>query len=401
MDLISALLRTRRQGRRAIAIVDGREQLTWDEFVDRTGRLAGALRTLGVTAGRTAGVLAYGSARVFEFFYAVPWTGGMMCPLNFRLSANELAEILEDSAIDTLLVDDAFTEMARTLQGRVPRLRNLIHTGPGPTADGMIAYEALIAGSEPLRNSDCRQGDVACLYYSGGTTGKPKGVMLTHGNIFANFLNFAVATGVSDEDRFLHCGPLFHVASGSRIFNAGTIGACSIIMPRFDAGAVLQTIERHRITFIALVPTMLNTIVQLPQFDSHDLSSLRMIMYGASQISLPLLQTVIAKFDGIALCQAYGQTETAPFATVLAPRYHTLEGPFAGKLRSAGRPIGSVEVRVVDADDNDMPTGAVGEVIIRGPNVMKGYFNQPELTRTALRGGWMTDFYLLSTASKT
>jgi long-chain acyl-CoA synthetase len=151
----------------------------------------------------------------------------------------------------------------------------------------------------------------------------------------------------------------------------------------------MENIERHRVSFISLVPTMLNAIVHLSDFDRFDVSSLRMILYGASQISPTLLEAAITRFGQVDFCQAYGQTEVAPFATVLAPRYHRLEGRFSDKLRSAGRPIGGVEVRVVDEDDAEVPQGKVGEVIIRGPNVMKGYLNQPELTARALRGGWM------------
>jgi long-chain acyl-CoA synthetase len=389
MDLIAALLRTRQQRRSAIAIIDGSEQLTWDQFVERTGRLACALKKLGVESGRGAAMLSYSSSRAFEFFYAVPWAGGMMCPLNVKLSATELTEILVDAAIDTIIVDDAFLDMGRTLRERVPTLRNIIHAGPGSAPVGFIAYEDLIAGSPPLREHFCREDDVACLYYTGGTTGKMKGVMLTHANVFANAINFGLASGVSDQDRFLHCGPLFHVAAGSRVFNAGTFGATSIIMPRFEPGAVLENIERHQITVLSLVPTMLNAIIQLPQFTHHDLSSVRMIFYGAAPIPLPLLQAVMTRFAGISLCQVYGQTETAPFATVLGPRYHTLKGRFAGKLNSAGRAIGSVEVRVVDPEDNELPAGTVGEVIVRGPNVMKGYLNQQEVTKSVLRSGWM------------
>lgn len=389
MDVISALIRTARQQRNATAIIDGKSSLSWNQFVDRVARLASVFRELGLRHGQPVAILSYSSVHVFECFYAVPWAGGMICPLNFRLSSEELAEILHDACIETLIVDDAFAGTAHDLQGRLPKLRNLIHAGEGPTPDGLLSLEALVSKADPLSEWECREEDVACLYYSGGTTGQAKGVMLTHGNVFANALNFAIATGVTDEDRFLHCGPLFHVASGSRVFNAGTFGAASIIMPRFEATQVLEHIERHRITFVSLVPTMLNTLVNLPHFDRYDLSSLRMILYGASPISLPLLEMVIERFKGVELCQAYGQTETAPFATILAPRFHRLNSHSASKLRSVGRPIGSVEVRVVDQNDVDVAAGTVGEVIVRGPNVMKGYFNRPELTAQALRGGWM------------
>jgi long-chain acyl-CoA synthetase len=389
MDLISAFLRTARQQPEAVAIIDEDQRISWRDLAQRTAQMAAGLRHLGVGLDSTVSILSLSSARVFELFYAVPWAGGRVCPLNYRLTTAELMEIIDDAGVEILAVDDAFAESARKLQSLMPRLRHLIYLGTGEIPEGMIGYEGLLAQKPALSVSDCGEDDVACLYYTGGTTGKAKGVMLTHGNVFANALNFGLATNLTEQDRVLHCGPMFHVASGSRVFNAGIFGASNVIIPRFEVRDVLQNIQRHRVSFVSLVPTMLNKIVNLPSFDSYDVSSLRMILYGASQISPALLEAAIARFEDVAFCQAYGQTEVAPFATVLAPRYHRLDGRFSDKLRSAGRPIGSVEVRVVDEDDADVPQGKVGEVIIRGPNVMKGYLNQPELTALALRGGWM------------
>jgi long-chain acyl-CoA synthetase len=389
MDLISAFLRTTQQQPEAIAIIDGDQRFSWRDLAGRTGQMAGALRQLGVCVDSTVSILSLSSARVFELFYAVPWAGGRVCPLNYRLSTAELMEILADADVEILAVDDAFAETGRTLKSLLPRLSYLLYLGVGEIPEGMIGYERLLAQEDALNFSDCAEENVACLYYTGGTTGKAKGVMLTHRNIFANALNFGLATNLTEQDRVLHCGPMFHVASGSRVFNAGIFGASNVIIPRFEVRDVMENIERHRVSFISLVPTMLNAIVHLSDFDRFDVSSLRMILYGASQISPTLLEAAITRFGQVDFCQAYGQTEVAPFATVLAPRYHRLEGRFSDKLRSAGRPIGGVEVRVVDEDDAEVPQGKVGEVIIRGPNVMKGYLNQPELTARALRGGWM------------
>jgi long-chain acyl-CoA synthetase len=386
MDVISAFLRTVRQQPDSIAIIDGDERVSWRELAERIGIVAAALRRFGVRRESTVAILSLSSTKVFELFYAVPWAGGRFCPLNYRLTTTEIIEIVEDANVEILFVDEAFVDSVPTLKASA---RHIIFVGAGQAPEGMIDYESLLGEAQALRHSDCSEEDVACLYYTGGTTGKAKGVMLTHRNIFANALNFALATNLTEQDRVLHCGPMFHVASGSRVYNAGIFGASNVIIPRFEAHDVLKNIELHQVSVVSLVPTMLNTIVHLHDFGSYDVSSLRMILYGASQISPALLDTAMSKFDGVAFCQAYGQTEVAPFATVLAPRYHCLDGPLSGKLRSVGRPIGSVEVRVVDTDDSDLPTGTVGEIIIRGPNVMKGYLNKPELTAIALRGGWM------------
>lgn len=389
MDIITAFLRSARYNRNRVAVIDGNIRLTWQELAERAGRMASVLRALGVKHGGAVGMLSHTSARLLEFYLGVPWASGMMCPLNFRLSESELVEIVWDAGIEILFVDDAFARTATALKERVPQLRYLIYSGNGTTPAGMLALEHLLADSDPLLNSESVPGDVACLYYSGGTTGRPKGVMLTHSNVGANALNVAAVAGTSDEDRFLHCGPLFHVAAGARAYNSFLSGTCGVAIPRFEAREVLQAIETHRITMVSWVPTMINTIVSLPDFDRYDLSSLRKVFYGASQISTPLLKTFLGKFEGVSLFQAYGQTEVSPVATILEPRYHCLEGPFAGKLASVGRPAPATEVRVVGPDDHELPPNEVGEVTVRGPNVMKGYLNQPELTAEALRGGWM------------
>jgi long-chain acyl-CoA synthetase len=222
MDLISAFLRTTQQQPEAIAIIDGDQRFSWRDLAGRTGQMAGALRQLGVCVDSTVSILSLSSARVFELFYAVPWAGGRVCPLNYRLSTAELMEILADADVEILAVDDAFAETGRTLKSLLPRLSYLLYLGVGEIPEGMIGYERLLAQEDALNFSDCAEENVACLYYTGGTTGKAKGVMLTHRNIFANALNFGLATNLTEQDRVLHCGPMFHVAFGTswRILNA-------------------------------------------------------------------------------------------------------------------------------------------------------------------------------------
>jgi long-chain acyl-CoA synthetase len=199
-----------------------------------------------------------------------------------------------------------------------------------------------------------------------------------------------VNLGLGAEDAVhLHVSPLFHVAGGARLFSTTLAGATHAVLPVFEPAAFLAAIERHRVTVTVIVPTMLNRLVSSPDFGQYDLSSLRLLTYGASPMPESLLRAAMAKLPGVAFMQSYGMTELSPVATMLAPRYHTWDGPDAGYVRSAGQPVFNADVQIVDADDRPLPRGVVGEVCVRGPMVMQGYWRQPELTAEALRGGWM------------
>jgi acyl-CoA synthetase (AMP-forming)/AMP-acid ligase II len=238
---------------------------------------------------------------------------------------------------------------------------------------------------ENLASSD---DDTLLIFYTGGTTGQSKGVMLTHTNIFANTIGGIAAYGFREGETHMLYGPLFHLAAGARVFWAAILGAHTIVLPKFEVTDLLRLIPAFKVDTIQMVPTMLTMFLNHPDFPNHDLSSIRLITYGASPMPVALMQKAMQAMPDVEFCQGFGMTETSPLLTVLGSRDHALEGPLAAKLNSVGRVVGHVDVRIVDAEDNFLPHNETGEVVTRGPHVMKGYLNSPEMTAHAMRGGW-------------
>ena len=377
----------------ATATVCGTRRHSFRQFHDRVGRLAGALRALGVQPGDRVGLLALNSDRYLEAFMAVPWAGAALNPLNTRWSAAEIAWALDDCGTQLLLVDDAHAALVPELRQRSSALRNVVHTGEQATPEGLLDGEALIGAHAPV--PDARRGgsDLAGVFYTGGTTGFPKGVMVSHQALVYNGLVAAAAGFARDGERGLHVAPLFHGAGITLMGALWTVGGTHVTLGAFSPPAVLQTIAQERIDTVVLVPTMVQRLVDHPGAASHDLGSLRLLAYGASPISEALVDRALQLMPHTRFMQCYGMTELAPMITLLMPDLHVGEGRARGKIRSAGQPIVGVELRVVDADGRDRPTGEVGEIIVRSPAVMLGYWNRPEETAHALQRapnpGWM------------
>jgi len=369
------------------ATMFGERRRTWRETEDRVARLAGGLLSLGLQGGGRAAILALNSDRYFEYLLAVPMAGGAVVPINIRLAAPEIQYILEDSGAELLFIDDRFAPALEALQGRMAALREIIHLGDGAPPAGMRAYEDLL-GAPPLTDPIGADADLAGIFYTGGTTGKAKGVMLSHRNLVMNAANVVAAFGYDAGSIYLHAGPMFHLADGASTLAVTVVGGTHAFVPAFDPAGFLATVQREKVTHGLLVPTMINMLVNHPEFADFDLSSLRRITYGASPMPDAVLRKAIAMLPNVRFGHAYGRTEAAPLVTALDPRYSTLEGPDAGRRGSCGQAGHLVDVRIADLDDRDVPRGTVGEVQVRGPNVMLGYWKKPEETAQALRGGW-------------
>ncbi|MEE4661717.1 MAG: AMP-binding protein, partial [Halieaceae bacterium] len=256
--------------------------------------------------------------------------------------------------------------------------------------EGSVAWEAL-ATETALDDAGRGGDDLAGLFYTGGTTGRSKGVMLSHQNLVVNALQISPFIGIQRDDRILHTAPMFHIADWVMCMSSVMFGGCNFFRPGFDPVDVMRTIAEQRIQKLLLVPTMINMVVNHPALSEHDLSSLQRIMYGASPMPQSIIAKVLELLPGVEMVQAYGQTEAAPCVTMLAAQYHTVDdnSAFGGKVKAAGQAIPGVEVAVLDEDDNPVPVGQVGEVCCRGPNVMLGYRNLPEQTAATLRNGWL------------
>ncbi|MGV9410774.1 acyl-CoA synthetase [Nocardia sp. NPDC003693] len=385
MYLTQGLHRGAQQHPDAPMTICGDRTRTFAETKDRVARFAGALRELGVGSGDRVAMLALNSDRYHEYLLAVPWADAVLNPVNTRWSPDEIAYSLRDSGTEVLVVDDAFAAMVPAITERCPELRAIIHGGAQPTPEGLLAYEELIAAATPI--PDARRGGeaLAGVFYTGGTTGFPKGVMLSHNNLATSALG-GVSSGFlfAPRGRFLHVAPMFHLADLAGWYGALMLGGTHVMIPMFDPVAVLSAIETHRVTDTVLVPLMIQVLADHPAIADHDLSSVEHVMYGASPISAPVLERAMKAFPQAGFTQAYGMTELAPIATLLGPADHA-----AGNLRSAGRAAPHSEIRIVDADGAEVPRGTVGEITVAGGHVMLGYWNKAEETATAVRDGWM------------
>ena len=369
------------------ALLCGDRVLTWGQLENRTARFAAALRDLGVDSDNRVALLALNGIHFFEFFFGVPWAGGIVVPVNTRLAAIEMAHVLQNAGVEVLLVDEHFVERARELKTLVPEIRHWIVLGAD--REGFLSYEALLEQSAPMEDRLRGGGDIAAIIYTGGTTGLPKGVCLTHDNMASNTMVSLYNMGFDEDTIYLHTAPLFHLAGGGRIYTTVMARCFGIILPSFDPEQVLAAIETHRVTHLLLVPTMINMVMNLDCFFDYDLGSLTNITYGASIMPEPVLRLAMERLPHVRFQQSYGMTELSPAATLLGPKYHVLDGPHAGKLASCGEPICNADIRIVDEQDREVPRYQVGEITVRGPMVMKGYWNNPEETEKALRNGWM------------
>lgn len=385
MQLTQGLHRAVQSSPDAVATIHAGRRRTFTEHADRVARLASALHGLGVQEGDRVAILSLNSDRYAEYLLAVPWAGAVVNPVNIRWSPAEIVHSLRDSGTTVLLVDDAFAPMVPALTAEVGALTAVVHCGDGVLPEGLLSYEELVASHEPVEDARRSGDDLAGVFYTGGTTGLPKGVMLSHTNLVTSAMG-AMASGelVRRGSVLLHAAPMFHLADLAAWTSQVLQGGTHVTVPFFDPPAVLAAIEEHRVSDVLLVPTMIQMLVDHPAVADHDLSSLRRLLYGGSVISVGVLERTLATLPGVRLTQAYGMTELSPVATLLLPDEH--EGD---RLTSGGRPALHAEVRVVDADDRPVPAGTVGEICVRGAHVMLGYWNRPEETADALRGGWM------------
>ncbi|WP_296308426.1 AMP-binding protein [Erythrobacter sp.] len=373
-----------------IACIDGPIRRTWREHRDRVVRLAGALRALGARHGARVAILARNGACFTECLFATWWAGGAVVPLNTRWSASEIVHALGDCEARILFLDDAFLPMLEEIRACADTLTTIVTLGSaGAAGAGLAAYEDLVAQGHPCADAMRGGEDLAGLFYTGGTTGIPKGVMLPHRALWYNAMAIAAELGLDREAVWLHAAPMFHLADFTSNTAIALVGGCHVYIPAFDPEAALAAIEAHGVNSTILVPTMLARMLDHPGFAPARTASLRRLLYGASPMPEGLLRKALGAMPHVRFFQGYGQTEMGPGVTILAPGDHVLEGPSAARLRSAGLPTIGCEVRILGPAGDPAPRGTIGEIAATSPGMMLGYWNQPEQTRAVLVDGWV------------
>ena len=392
MNIGKLLTKSARSFPENLAIVHSSRKLTYAQFNARANRLSNVLYRLGIKQGDNVAVLMYNCGEMLESMFASFKTGCGAVPINFRLHPREIAFIIDHSEARAVIVSPEFNTSILDIRDHIPGVRHIITLSDA--RDELLDYEGLLAAeSERFEDADVAPDDVAWIFYTSGTTGMPKGAMLTHRNLLAMTMNFYgdMCPGFGPTDVALHAAPLSHGSGCYALPNTGK-GAANVILESksFDPELVLRTIENYRVTNMFAAPTMIKRLIDSPMIDRYDLSSLKALNYGGAPMLVEDLIQAIKKL-GPCLVQLYGQAESPMTITYLPHQDHVVEGTSAQmkQLASAGIPRTDVEIKIVESDDNELPSGEMGEVVTRSDLVMKGYWRNPEVTAETLRNGWL------------
>ena len=366
---------------RAMTVFRG-ETTTYGEMATRAAALAGGLSERGVGPGQVVGLLSYNCPEFLETVFAANYLGAIAMPINWRLAPAEVRYILEHSEARALVCDESLVDLAEeATKGMEATLVRACVSQPAP--EGWTSLADLRAIPSGLRCVRAAADDVHRLMYTSGTTGRPKGVMLTHANLAWKNLAHIVEFGFTSADLGLACGPLYHVgALDLTTTSLIAAGATTIIHPAFEASEVVGELERSRVTTVWLAPAMVNAIMALPDIEERDLSSVRLIINGGEKMPIPLIERIQRTFPSAWFADAYGLTETVSGDTFLD------RDSIVTKLGSVGRPCLYLELDIWDKEGRSVPAGERGEIVMRGPKVFKGYWRDPDATAAAFAGGW-------------
>jgi long-chain acyl-CoA synthetase len=367
----------------AIAIRHAGTTVSWSEFADRVARRAAKLRESGLKPGARVAVLAANVPEHVEAAFSILWAGMVLVPLNTRLSASEQEFIVGHSECDLLLFDrrnaDRAMQLASAIGVRGEQLAPITEWS-GPT--GRLAASAL-----PFEPAGPMQP--AAIFYTGGTTGRPKGCELSHVALLIQGVAAISNCRLDNASVLGHTAPLFHLAAFNALLGLTAVAGTCTFLPEFTAKALLESIETEGTNVAILVPTMIPAVLDAAKAQPGTLARLRNILYGAAPIQEPILRRLILEAPQVGLVQMYGQSELGGACTVLPPERHVLEGPLSGKTRSAGRMIPAFNLRVVDDAGKPCALGVPGEIQISGPGLMTSYWRDPAMTAATIRNGWL------------
>jgi acyl-CoA synthetase (AMP-forming)/AMP-acid ligase II len=386
MNLTNILHQAIKSHREKKAVVCKGKEFTYKQFGYRVGKLANALLKLGIGTGDKVAVLHKNCHYFLESYFGVMQTGAALVPLNHHLSANELAFILKNSETELLIANSNFSKKVDDASERVKQNIKIIWTGGD--------YEDFIASAtSTLPLVDVGEEDAAQIYYTSGTTGKSKGVVLSHKNVYSHALCTIAELTLKDTDIWLHAAPLFHLADAWATWAITLAGGSHVLESDFDPKKVCESIEKQRVTLTNLVPTMYYRLVNYPEVGKYDYSSLRVLMSGGAPISPNLVERIIETFK-CDYIQTYGMTETSPFLTMSILKDHLQSLPYKEQLRyksTTGRKFRGIELKVVNERDEEVKTNnrEVGEIIVRGDSITKGYWKLPQETEKVFKNGWL------------
>jgi fatty-acyl-CoA synthase len=377
------------------AVVCGDLRFTYAQFAERAARLAGALRAAGVKPGDRVAFLSMNCHRLLEAYYGVLDAGAILLPLNIRLAPHELAFILNDAGAKVLFLENDFLPAVESFRQNVSTVEVFYLLDGRPQAEWLAPknYDELVAVAAPYRTDimDVDENSVAELFYTSGTSATPKGVMLTHRNVYMHALYACLTDDPTAEAVQLHTIPLFHANGWGTPHALALTGGKHVMLRRFETAAIFRLIEQERVRNLCLVPAMATALVNCPERTNHDLSSLRIVNIGGAASSPTLVREVEEKL-GASCRSGYGLTETSPTLSVsrMKPGLDWQgDQKYIGQAMT-GFALPGVELRVVDANDKDVPHDgqSIGEVVARSDVVMEGYWGQPQATAEAMRGGW-------------
>ncbi|MBK6554622.1 MAG: long-chain fatty acid--CoA ligase [Rhodocyclaceae bacterium] len=369
------------------ALAMGGRRLTWAELDDRVNRVAAALVAAGLHAGDRVAILLANCPEYIELYFGAARAGVIAVPVNYRLTAREMAQILDHAEPALLVAGSAYLGSAAEVRALLPALQRCWSVGASAT--GCADYEAMLARvhGHPFVTAG-QDADTFAIFFTSGTTGLPKGAMVSHRNLIANGFNQFVADGSRRHDVNLIATPIYHMGAVFMGVTYMMLGCTQVILEQFDAAAWMNAVAAERVSVALLVPTMINAVVNHPDIASADLGSLRLLFYGGGPMPPAVLTKALERLP-CGYTQGYGLTETLE-ATFLVGEDHVLDGTpeQTRRLASAGREAVDAEVRIVDDQGHDLPPGQVGEILIRGPSVISGYWRQAAETQAAIRDGW-------------
>ncbi|HEX6394904.1 MAG TPA: long-chain-fatty-acid--CoA ligase [Acidimicrobiales bacterium] len=369
------------------ASVDGEFVASYEQHLERVNRLADGMRTeLGVEKGDRYAVMTLNGHHYLELYHASLLSGSIINPLNLRLAPMELSFILKDSGSKVCFADAFFASHIEKIREEAG-LEKLVLVGD--TFGGDVAhdasYEDVVAAGDNVLPAEPDEDDISILMYTGGTTGLPKGVVIDQRALMLDLYKVATRFGMDQDFVYLHQTPMFHAASLGAILAIPAVGGLTAYVALFDPAKVLEAVEQHHVNMTVMVPTMISMLLDHPDFKPERLSSLHSLVYGASPMSTALLQRVLDTFPDMSIYQGYGMTENCGLLTCLGPEEHRAGGDL---LRSAGRPMPGSVVSIQDEAGNILKPGETGEVCAQAGNYMREYWNRPEETEAAFRGGW-------------